>query len=397
MGPTDQVLPVSAVVSFLREYVEASELLSDLWITGEVSNYSQSQLGHRYFTLRDAKAAIRCVMFRDRMPRGFQLQDGDRIIAHGRITVYVQRGELQFDCDFARPEGVGALAAKLEELRLRLEAEGLFDPARKRPLPRFPMRIGLVTSPGGAALHDVQFVLRKRWPLATLVFAPAMVQGELAPGQVVAALRRLAAEPDLDVILVVRGGGASEDLHAFNDERVARAIYASPYPVVTGVGHETDVTIADLVADVRAATPSAAAERATPDIVAVRRNLEVLDRAMASAVRQTAAGLAADVEAAAARLRRSAPRVAELQGAVRELAQGMEGCIERQLQRERGRFETMAARLAALDPMATLRRGFAIVQREGGRQPVVSSVRGVRAGDRLRVAVSDGAFWTEVR
>ncbi|MCL6643701.1 MAG: exodeoxyribonuclease VII large subunit [Dehalococcoidia bacterium] len=396
MGPTDQVLPVSAVVSFLREYVEASELLSDLWITGEVSNYSQSQLGHRYFTLRDAKAAIRCVMFRDRMPRGSQLQDGDRIIAHGRITVYVQRGELQFDCDFARPEGVGALAAKLEELRLRLEAEGLFDPARKRPLPRFPMRIGLVTSPGGAALHDVQFVLRKRWPLATLVFAPAMVQGELAPGQVVAALRRLAAEPDLDVILVVRGGGASEDLHAFNDERVARAIYGSPYPVVTGVGHETDVTIADLVADVRAATPSAAAERATPDIVAVRRNLEVLDRAMDSAVRQTAAGLAADVEAAAARLRRSAPRVADLQGAVRELAQGMEGCIERQLQRERGRFETMAARLAALDPMATLRRGFAIVQREGGRQPVVSSVRGVRAGDRLRVAVSDGAFWTEV-
>jgi exodeoxyribonuclease VII large subunit len=397
MGPTDQVLPVSAVVSFLREYVEASELLSDLWITGEVSNYSQSQLGHRYFTLRDAKAAIRCVMFRDRMPRGFQLQDGDRIIAHGRVTVYIQRGELQFDCDFARPEGVGALAAKLEELRLRLEAEGLFDPARKRPLPRFPMRIGLVTSPGGAALHDVQFVLRKRWPLATLVFAPAMVQGDLAPGQVVAALRRLAAEPDLDVILVVRGGGASEDLHAFNDERVARAIYASPYPVVTGVGHETDVTIADLVADVRAATPSAAAERATPDIGAVRRSLEVLDRAMASAVRQTVAELAADVEAAVGRLRRSAPRVAELEAAVREIAQGMDGCVERQLQRERARFETMAARLAALDPMATLRRGFAIVQREGGRQPVVSSVRGVRAGDRLRVAVSDGAFWTEVR
>ncbi len=397
MGATDQVLPVSAVVSFLREYVEASELLSDLWITGEVSNYSQSQLGHRYFTLRDAKAAIRCVMFRDRMPRGFQLQDGDRIIAHGRVTVYIQRGELQFDCDFARPEGVGALAAKLEELRLRLEAEGLFDPARKRPLPRFPMRIGLVTSPGGAALHDVQFVLRKRWPLATLVFAPAMVQGDLAPGQVVAALRRLAAEPDLDVILVVRGGGASEDLHAFNDERVARAIYASPYPVVTGVGHETDVTIADLVADVRAATPSAAAERATPDIGAVRRSLEVLDRAMASAVRQTVAELASDVEAAVGRLRRSAPRVAELEAAVRELAQGMDGCVERQLQRERARFETMAARLAALDPMATLRRGFAIVQREGGRQPVVASVRGVRAGDRLRVAVSDGAFWTEVR
>ena len=155
MGPTDQVLPVSAVVSFLREYVEASELLSDLWITGEVSNYSQSQLGHRYFTLRDAKAAIRCVMFRDRMPRGFQLQDGDRIIAHGRVTVYIQRGELQFDCDFARPEGVGALAAKLEELRLRLEAEGLFDPARKRPLPRFPCRSGW--SPHRAGLRSTTY------------------------------------------------------------------------------------------------------------------------------------------------------------------------------------------------------------------------------------------------
>jgi exodeoxyribonuclease VII large subunit len=392
----DHVLPVSALVSFLREYLEASELLSDVWVTGEVSNFSRSQLGHRYFTLRDAKASIRCVMFRDRMP-GFQLNDGERIVAHGRVTVYVQRGEVQFDCDFARPEGVGVLAAKLEELRLRLEAEGLFDVARKRPLPRFPMRIGLVTSPGGAALHDVQFVLRKRWPLATLLFAPALVQGELAAGQIVAALRNLAREPDLDLILMTRGGGASEDLHAFNDERVARAIYAAPVPVVTGVGHETDVTIADLVADVRAATPSAAAERATPDIVAVERALRMLDGAMASAVRQTVAGLVADVEAAAGRLRRNAPRVGDYRAAVYALASEMEDAVERQCGQERARFEALAARFGALDPMATLRRGFAIVQKEGGRQPVVSSVRAVRGGDRLRVAVADGAFWTEVR
>ncbi|MEJ5222424.1 MAG: exodeoxyribonuclease VII large subunit, partial [Tepidiforma sp.] len=276
MAANDHVLPVSALVAFLREYLEANEFLSDVWVTGEVSNSSRSTAGHRYFTLRDAKAAIRCVMWRDRMPPGFVLKDGERVIVHGRISVYLQRGELELVCDFARPEGVGVLAAKLEELRLRLEAEGLFDPARKRPLPRFPLRIGLVTSPGGAALHDVQFVLRKRWPVATLVFAPAQVQGEQAPGQVVAALRRLAQEPDLDLILVTRGGGAAEDLHAFNDERVARAIYASPHPVVTGVGHETDVTIADLVADLRAATPSAAAERATPDIAAVERSLGML-------------------------------------------------------------------------------------------------------------------------
>lgn len=397
MVASNQVLPVSAVVSFLREYLEANELLSDLWVTGEVTNASRSQLGHRCFTLRDERAAIRCVMWRDRMPRDFQLRNGERIIAHGRITVYVQRGELQFDCDFARPEGVGALAAKLEELRLRLEAEGLFDPARKRPLPRFPMRIGLVTSPGGAALHDVQFVLGKRWPIATLVFAPAMVQGEQAPAQVVAALRRLGQEPDLDLVLVTRGGGAAEDLHAFNDERVARAIYACPYPVVTGVGHETDVTIADLVADLRAATPSAAAERATPDMAAVLRNLEVLDRTMASSVRQVIAGLAADTEGLTGRLRRAAPRVAELSGAVSELGRAMDASARERLQGDRARFDSLAARFEALNPMATLRRGFAIVQREGGRQPVVSSVRGVKAGDRLRVAVADGAFWTEVR
>lgn len=397
MAANDHVLPVSALVAFLREYLEANEFLSDVWVTGEVSNSSRSTAGHRYFTLRDAKAAIRCVMWRDRMPPGFVLKDGERVIVHGRISVYLQRGELELVCDFARPEGVGVLAAKLEELRLRLEAEGLFDPARKRPLPRFPLRIGLVTSPGGASLHDVQFVLRKRWPVATLVFAPAQVQGEQAPGQVVAALRRLAQEPDLDLILVTRGGGAAEDLHAFNDERVARAIYASPHPVVTGVGHETDVTIADLVADLRAATPSAAAERATPDIAAVERSLGMLDRAMASSVRHVIAGLAADTEAAAGRLRRGAPRVTELRAAVAELARDMEEAAEGRAARERARFETLAARFAALDPMATLRRGFAIVQREGGRQPVISSVRGVKAGDRLRVAVSDGAFWTEVR
>ncbi|GIW13213.1 MAG: exodeoxyribonuclease 7 large subunit [Tepidiforma sp.] len=397
MPSTDQVVPVSALVLFLREYIEANELLSDVWVTGEVSNVSRSQVGHRYFTLKDAKAAIRCVMWRDRMPPGFQLKDGERVIAHGRVTVYVQRGEVQFDCDFARPEGVGALAAKLEELRLRLEAEGLFAAERKRPLPRFPMRIGLVTSAGGAALHDVQFVLRKRWPLATLVFAPAMVQGEQAPAQIVAALRRLAREPGLDLILVTRGGGAAEDLHAFNDERVARAIFASPYPVVTGVGHETDVTIADLVADLRAATPSAAAERATPDIADLERGLRALDRAMASAVRHTIGGLAADTEAAAVRLERAAPRVAELKAQVLDLAQGMEEQVSERVRRERGRFDALAARFGALDPMATLRRGFAIVQREGGRQPVVSSVRSVRTGDRLRVSVADGAFWTEVR
>lgn len=389
-------LSVTAVVSFLREVLEANEFFSDLWVQGEVSNYSRSQLGHRYFSLKDPGAALRTVLFRDNMP-GFQLNDGERVLAHGRITVYPHRGELQFVCDFVRPEGVGLMAAKFEELRLRLEAEGLFDIARKRPLPRFPVRIGLVTSPTGAALQDIKNVLSRRWPLATVILAPALVQGEQAAGQVASALRRLAREPALDLCIVARGGGAAEDLSAFNDERVARAIYAFPAPVVSGVGHETDVTIADLVADMRAPTPSAAAERCAPDIGQLDRTLRVFDRAMASAVRGTIGETAADVEGTLRRLQRAAPDPTTMSREVTQLLRALESGLERRCATDRARFEHVAARLTALDPMATLARGFAIVQKEGAaRKPVVNSTRKVKPGDRLSVSVADGAFWAEV-
>ena len=389
-------ITVSAVVSFLREILEANEFFSDLWIQGEVSNYSRSQVGHRYFSLRDQSAALRTVMFREKMP-GFQLKDGERVLAHGYISVYPQRGELQFICDFMRPEGVGIMAARFEQLRLKLEEEGLFDVARKRPLPRFPRRIGLVTSPTGAALQDIVNVLTRRWPLAQVLLAPALVQGEQAAGQVAGALRQLAKEPDLDLCIVARGGGASEDLSAFNDERVARAIYAFPSPVISGVGHETDITIADLVADVRAATPTAAAERSTPDLVQVCRSLRVMDRAMASCVRQQVAESAADVEARLRRLQRAAPDVPGMAGDVRALLTSMRAALERRTASDRARFESVAGRIASLDPMATLSRGYAIVQKEGAaKRPVVNSARKVKPGDRLSVSVADGAFWAEV-
>jgi exodeoxyribonuclease VII large subunit len=289
------------------------------------------------------------------------------------------------------------MAARFEQLRLKLEEEGLFDVARKRPLPRFPRRIGLVTSPTGAALQDITNVLTRRWPLATVLLAPALVQGEHAAGQVAGALRRLAREPDLDLCIVARGGGASEDLSAFNEERVARAIYAFPAPVVSGVGHETDVTIADLVADVRAATPSAAAERSSPDIAQVVRGLRVLDRTMASCVRQQVAEGAADVEGKLRRLQRAAPDVAGMAGDVRSLLSAMRGALERRTALDRARFESVASRISSLDPMATLSRGYAIVQKEGAtRKPVVNSARKVKPGDRLSVSVADGAFWAEV-
>ncbi len=393
---TPSALSVSAVVSFLREVLESNEFFSDLWIQGEVSNYSRSQVGHRYFSLKDANAALRTILFRDNMP-GFQLRDGERVIAHGRITVYPQRGELQFVADFVRPEGVGILAAKFEQLRLRLEAEGLFDPARKRPLPPFPRHIGLVTSPTGAALQDIRNVLARRWPLATVLLSPALVQGDQAAGQVTAALRRLAKEPALDLAIIARGGGSAEDLSAFNDERVARAIYGFPVPVVSGVGHETDVTIADLVADMRAPTPSAAAERSAPDIGQLERALRMMDRQMASAVRNTVSEEAGKVETQLRRIQYSAPDPAALAAEVRSLLREMQAGLERRTSTDRARFENVAARIESLNPMATLARGFAIVQKEGAtKKPVVNSTRKVKPGDRLSVSVADGAFWAEV-
>lgn len=389
-----QALTVSALVSFLREVLEANELLSDLWVAGEVSSYSRSQLGHRYFSLRDAGATLRTVLFRDTMA-GMKLKDGDRVLVHGRVSVYPQRGELQFICDFVRPEGVGLLAAKFEQLRLRLEAEGLFAAERKRPLPRFPQRIGIVTSPTGAALQDVKHVLAQRWPLAELVIAPATVQGEQAAAGIAAALRTLGREPGLDLALVARGGGASEDLSAFNDERVVRAIFAFPAPVVAGVGHETDVTLTDLVADLRAPTPSAAAERATPDVRDLGRALFVVGRAMGSATRERVATDAARVEGTLGRLERSGPDPGLAAREVDVLRRALTAGLERRCATDRARFEHTQARIASLDPRATLARGFAIVQHAKTRK-VIASVRRVRPGDRLSVAVSDGAFWTEV-
>ncbi|HEX6032498.1 MAG TPA: exodeoxyribonuclease VII large subunit [Tepidiformaceae bacterium] len=389
-----QALSVSAIVGFLREVLESNEIFSDLWVVGEVSNYSRSAAGHRYYSLKDPGAVLRCVMFNSAMP-GMQLNDGDRVLAHGKITIYPQRGDLQFVVDFVRPEGVGILAARYEELKQRLGEEGLFDPARKRPLPRFPRRIGLVTSPTGAALQDIKNVLTRRWPMAEMVLAPAVVQGEQAAPTLVGALRQLSRERDLDLAIVARGGGSIEDLWGFNDERVARAIFGFPVPVVTGVGHETDETIADLVADVRAPTPSAAAERTTPDLQQVERALVVLSRAMASASRETVATRAAAVEMSIARLRRGAPQTGDLAHEIRGMLRDLQAGLERRCAADRARFEGASARLRGLDPYATLARGFAIVQKADTKK-VVNSVRRVKPGDRLNVAVSDGAFWTEV-
>ncbi len=386
---------VSQLVYLLKDMLEGSELLSDLWVVGEVADATRSRLGHRYFSLRDGDGALRAVLFRDDMP-GAEVPAGERVLAHGRVTIYPQRGELQFVCDFFRPEGVGIEAARLARLREQLEEEGIFEPSRKRSLPTYPRRIGLVTSPSGAAIQDVRDVLARRWPLAELVVSPALVQGDQAPASIVAALRALASDEALDLALVVRGGGAADDLSAFNDEGVVRAVFGFPVPVVTGIGHETDTSLADLAADLRAPTPSAAAERATPDAAEVAARLASIERGMAMAARGRIEAGAARLQNLTASLRHASPSPARAAEQVESLGARMGQILSTRLAAERADLERISAQVTALNPATTLARGYAIVERLGRRRRVVRRVRDVKAGNRVAVSVGDGAFWAEV-
>ena len=388
-------LRVSQLVYLLKDMLESSELLSDLWIIGEVSDATRSRLGHRYFSLKDGEGLVRAVLFRDDMP-GATVPPGERVLAHGRVTIYPVRGELQFICDFFRPEGVGIEAARLDRLREQLEEEGVFDPSRKRPLPAYPRRIGLVTSPSGAAIEDVRDVLARRWPLAELVVAPALVQGEQAPASILAALRALARDERLDLALVVRGGGAAADLSAFNDEGVVRAVFGFPVPVVTGIGHETDTSLADLAADVRAPTPSAAAARATPDAAEVAARFEALNRAMALSARHRIHAAASRLRNLTAALRHAAPAPAVARERIDARSARMGDRLRVRLAAERAALDRVSAQITALNPATTLARGYAIVERIGTRRRVVRRVRDVKGGNRIAVAVADGAFWAEV-
>ena len=393
------IYSVSAITRYIKDALETDDRLADLWVAGEVSNFSRAPSGHIYFTLKDAQAALKCVLWRSQSSRLTYLpRDGDAVVLHGRISVYEPQGAYQLVVNLIQPEGVGLLHLEFEALKKRLEAEGLFDPARKRPLPPYPRRIGVVTSPTGAVLRDILNVLRRRYPLGQLVLAAAGVQGTEAPEQIVNALAALNALGDIDVIIVARGGGSLEELWAFNDERVARAIAASLAPVISGVGHETDFTIADFVADVRAPTPSAAAELAAPDVRELRS--QVVSRA--GRLQQRMEGVLADRRThLAQRLRllgRSTPdqgigrqrqRVDDL---VREATRSLTGALV--VRRER--LTGAAGRLAALSPLSTLGRGYAIVRRSS-TGVVICRVNQVVPSDALYVRVTDGEFGVQVR
>ena len=399
--------------------MDGDSLLAGLLVRGEVSNYKCYPSGHHYFSLKDEQSSLRCVMFRKEAVRlRFRPANGMQVVAFGRVSVFPRDGQYQLYCSELVPDGRGELDEAFERLRRRLEEEGLFDPGHKTPLPRYPKKIALVTSPAGAAVRDMLRILGARWPLARVLVVPVRVQGQEAAGEIAAAIRRLNARTDVDLIITGRGGGSKEDLWAFNEEQVARSIYRSDIPVISAVGHEPDVTIADYVADLRAATPSNGAELAVPDRADERSRLIQLDRRLARALEARLGGARRELE----RLKGSrvlrdmrAPiqdRQLALDAlrrrmalAVRRASDGgrlaldarkerLPAAVKARLAAQRGRLGHLSAGLDALSPLKVLGRGYAIA-RSGA--DVVSSVGQVRPGDRLEVLVSDGALRCEVK
>lgn len=422
-----RVRTVSEVSRAIRERVRSDEGLRDLWVEGEVGRVTVSTAGHAYFTLKDARAQLQCVWFRDERVRSpFQPQTGLQVVAHGRLDLFEPQGALQLYVESVQPSGLGNLALRFEQTKARLAAEGLFDAARKRPLPVRPGTIAVVTSPTGAVWRDVCTVLARRWPLARVVLVACQVQGEGAPASIVAALRRLerwmdeqgpagAAAAAPSVTILARGGGSLEDLWSFNDERVVRAIVAHPVPVVCGVGHETDVTLADFAADVRAATPSAAAELVVPDRGEVAATVDAVGRRGAAAAGRRLTAARRDVEAERRALNRLEPRasLAGLRERVGLLLDRGARAVGDRLAADGRRLEVLRARaprvvearlvatasglaaasasLAALGPQATLERGYAIVRRSADGA-ILRDPAAAPAGTTLLIALAAGTL-----
>ena len=434
--PPREIFTISRLNREARVLLERG--LGSLWLEGEISNLSRPSSGHWYFSLKDEAAQVRCAMFRQRnLLVRFPVRDGSHVLARGRVSLYEARGEFQVVVEHLEEAGEGLLRRRFEELKARLGAEGLFDSRHKQPLPRLPGRIGVITSPTGAALRDILHILRRRFPAVPVLIYPVAVQGEAAPREIEQALRLASARRDCDVLIVARGGGSLEDLWAFNDEAVARAIFACPIPVVSGVGHEVDFTIADLVADERAPTPSGAAERVVPDRAEWLRGFVIASQRVQSATRRRLNELRNVLQVREQRLARSHPGVRLRQHAQRldELEERLKLAARTRIERVRARhaaavslllraspairvraqriqldtarralnagirgsisaaksrFELAGRTLHAVSPLATLDRGYAIVADAAGK--VVQDVSSLAPGDRVEARLARGRF-----
>ncbi len=389
-------LSVSELTRYLRNLVDSDELLSDTWVRGEISNFSRPSSGHLYFTLKDSNAALRCVVWKSAALRlRFTMQNGLAIEAHGAISIYERDGQYQLYVDAIRPAGEGLLFQEFMRLKNRLELEGLFDPEHKRPIPERPRRIGIVTSPTGAALQDMLNTLRLRYPLAEVLISPCAVQGDQAPLEIVAAIQRLYSE-NPDVILVARGGGSLEDLWAFNDERVVRCIASSPKPIITGIGHETDFTLADFASDLRAPTPTGAAVHATPDRADLSTELYGLQSRLSSAIQSTLSRKRQETDSFQQRLNRASPdwRIRSERQQIDEWQERQNRAMRNFLQLRRAQIQGLHSRLLALNPSGILQRGYALVHGEDGR--LIHTTSQVKTGEMVNIHLWDGKITARV-
>lgn len=388
-----QVLSISQVNEYIRNLMDNNALLAGVAVKGEVSNYKVYPSGHHYFTLKDEGASLKCVMFRSSAVRlRFKIENGMKIIAVGKISVYPRDGAYQLYCSTITLDGVGDLHAAFEQLKKKLAAQGLFDPTHKKPLPAFPRTIGIVTSSAGAAIHDILRILSKRYPLASVRLFPVRVQGEEAPAEIAAAIRYANRHQLADVLIVGRGGGSIEDLWAFNDERVAYAIFDSEIPVISAVGHEPDITISDYVADLRAATPSNAAELVVPDQNALRQTMDSYSLSMLTALQQKlkAARRHLDVLSDSSCLQSADMYVKQRRSNLEQLNQRLVNAEHLKINHCKQLYLTNTAKLDAMSPLKVLTRGYALVQ--NSKSEIIRSVKQVNPGDKLCVALSDGSI-----
>ncbi len=391
------VLSITQLNEYIRGRMDADQLLNQVAVRGEISNYKMYPSGHHYFTLKDENSALRCVMFKGNAMRvRFRPENGMKVIAMGKVSVFPRDGAYQLYCSAMAMDGVGDLYAAFEQLKKKLAAQGLFDEAHKKHLPRYPGTIGIITSSAGAAVHDMLRILRKRYPLTQVKLLPVRVQGAEAPGEIAAAIRYANFYKLADLLIVGRGGGSIEDLWAFNDERVAYAIYESEIPVISAVGHEPDVTISDFVADLRAATPSNAAELAVPDQDALQQNLDAMSTAMAVVLNR-------QIKSAQQHLQMlsNSPALRSPTGYLEQRNKELElfknrlvSAQNQNITRNNQRYIAAVSKLDAMSPLKVLQRGYSMAQTERGE--VLRSVNQAELGERITVKLSDGTLCATV-
>lgn len=393
-----KIISISQLTGYIKDKLESDHILSNVWVKGEISNFKHHSSGHMYFTLKDKTSALRCIMFRSRN-QGMQFKpaEGMSVVARGYVTVYERDGQYQLYVEEMQPDGVGALYTAFLQLKAQLEAEGLFAQERKRNLPKFPRKVGVVTSPTGAAIRDIITVITRRFPQTHIIIIPVKVQGQEAPAEIAEGIRIANSMGDIDVLVVGRGGGSIEELWAFNTEVVARSIFESSIPVVSAVGHETDFTIADFVADRRAPTPSAAAELVVPDIMEIRKHIKNLSQRISLGMRNNVSMLRRRLERLSEHSVLTRPKdelykkMMELDYMTRRLGQNIKVLINN----NKTSLALNASRLNSLSPLATLSRGYSIALDSKGK--VIKNAGEVEVGGDMEIIVSDGRIQCSVK